>query len=84
MNTGNVPLKVIKYFTSDGVKDDETSLWIVNPGERYDMGGGWWRIGDGITPGTETEDLLGTVTIHYYYKGFDPDNQRKMVWAFMW
>ena len=32
----------------------------------------------GIAPGTETEDLLGTVTMHFYYVGFDPDTGEEL------
>ena len=78
VNTGNVPLKLVAHFTSDGVRDYDMDKGALDPGESTGNGWGWWTIQDGITPGTETEDLLGTVTIHYYYKGLDPDTGEEL------
>lgn len=78
VNTGNVPLDVVRHFTSDGVTDYDWDYWVFDPGKSYTSGYGWWTIQDGITPGTETEDLLGTVTIHFYFKGLDPDTGEEL------
>ena len=78
VNTGNVPLKVAAHFTSDGVVDYDRNWGNYDPGESDTAGWGWWTIRDGVTPGTETEDLLGTVTIHYYFMGFDPDTGEEL------
>ena len=78
VNTGNVPLHVVAHFTSEGVRDYDTEKGIFDPGKTYGKGWGWWTIRKGITPGTETEDLLGTVTIHYYFKGLDPDTGEEL------
>ncbi len=77
-NTGNVPLICVTHFTSDGVRDIEGGKQIFEPGKSFSNGFGWQWIKYGITPGTETEDLLGTVTIHYYFKGFDPDTGEEL------
>ena len=78
VNTGNVPLKVVEHFTTDGVADYEGNLWVFAPGKSLTAGWGAKEAQKRITPGTETEDLLGTVTIHYYYKGLDPDTGEEL------
>ena len=78
-NTGNVPLKAVAHFTSDGVREYDVDHYFFKPGDPATGDGwGWFKIQKGITPGTETEDLLGTVTIHYYYKGLDPDTGEEL------
>lgn len=78
INSGNVPLKVVAHFTSEGVTDYDDYDGIYDPGQTDEAGWGWLTIKDGITPGTETEDLLGTVTISYYYKGLDVDTGEEL------
>ena len=78
-NTGNVPLKAVAHFTSDGVVECDYDEFFFKPGGSVtEEGWGWSKIQKGITPGTETEDLLGTVTIHFYYKGLDPDTGEEL------
>ena len=77
-NTGNVPLHVVAHFTSEGVRDYDTDKGLFDPGKTYENGWGWWTIKDGVTPGTETEDLLGTVTISYYYRGLDVETDEEL------
>ena len=73
-NTGNVPLYVKGYYTFEGKEGTVGYYGLLNPGELCD-----WKgiraipVKDYITPGTETDDLLGTVTVSYYYVGLDPD-----------
>ena len=78
-NTGNVPLKAVAHFTSDGVVECDYEEFFFKPGDSVTEDfWGWSKIQKGITPGTETEDLLGTVTIHFYYKGLDPDTGEEL------
>ena len=80
VNTGNVPLVVMAHFTCDGVEDHDSSFKkLYNPGESMrSVWGGSYLIKSCLTPGTETEDLLGTVTFHFYYIGFDPDTGEEL------
>ena len=71
-NSGNVPLEVVCYYTAAGVKDMVVYWARFNPGDAQMAGWGGMPIGDYITPGTETDDLLGVVTISFYYVGYDP------------
>ena len=78
INTGNVPLKLVIHYT-DGVWEyDAERRKIFDPGKSDIDGRGPWKIKYGITPGTETEDLLGTVTIHTYFTGHDPDTGEEL------
>ena len=78
VNTGNVPLKPVIHYT-DGVWEYDTVRdWIFDPGKSTIDGRGPWKLKYGITPGTETEDLLGTVTIHTYVTGYDPDTGEEL------
>ena len=75
VNNGNVPLSVCAFAKIEGVYN-YTYFYMgdFNPGES-DTIGCWGRmpIRDIIIPGTETEELLGTVTVSWYVAGYDPD-----------
>ena len=76
-NTGNVDLKVTLFmdeFLYGKAKTQETNYpGIFTPGFSYKAFGNFTDIGDFITPGTETEELIGTATISYYAIGYDPN-----------
>ena len=78
INSGNVPLKVVAYFKSEGVTEYDHFDGFYDPGDDDFSSWGWWRIEDGVTPGTETEELLGTVTISFYYVGLDVDTDEEL------
>ncbi len=79
VNTGNVPLKVVAHRIPDGVTDLADDRGIYEPGKKSVVGGwGWKEAKLGIIPGTETEDLLGTVTLHYYFTGLDPNTGEEL------
>ncbi len=81
-NTGNVPLKV--YFYRRLAYDSKESLCIkvyepLPSGKSNDTGYGLsdpvYAI---ITPGTETKDLLGTVTLSIWAVGRDPETDEEL------
>ena len=78
VNTGNVPLKVVAHRIPDGVTDLADDRGIYDPGKKKEGSWCWKKAQLGIIPGTETEDLLGTVTIHYYFTGLDPNTGEEL------
>ncbi len=79
VNTGNIPLHVVAHFTAEGVEDYDVDRDMIDPGEadRF-YGWGWVPVREGITPNTETEDLLGTVNISIYYRGLDVNTGKEL------
>ena len=73
INSGNVPLMIVRYHETvvDGVSKSDKGKY--EPGESFSVGTGRWGIGTLVEPGTETEELMGTATISFYYVGYDPD-----------
>ena len=70
-NTGNIPVVVVDYAEWDNGSTDRYCFGLYTaPGDTETE---IWTYGDknGIyfDPGSETDDLLGTVTIHYYAVG---------------
>lgn len=77
-NTGNVTLRVELMYTLDGIEVGYWNLGVFDPGKSCIDGFGLGRLERGIAPGTETEDLLGTVTTHNCLVGFDPDTGEEL------
>lgn len=78
INSGNVPLKVVAHFKSEGVTEYDDFDGYYDPGDEDSAGWGWLRIENGVIPGTETDDLLGIVTISFYYMGLDVDTDEEL------
>ena len=73
-NTGNVPLQAVAYMSWGNGRTDNRLQYpkLLAPGETYTQAGGYGSdpITYFMTPGTETEELLGTTTVNYYYVGY--------------
>ena len=79
-NTGNVPLKVVAYASFG---DGESDTWsFFEPLGPADSQHDFWNSDryspvslstKHLTPGTETDEFYGTVTVHYYAAGYDPE-----------
>ena len=81
INNGNIPLKVGGYkILGDGFipSTDPWPLLILDPGEYWERGFGPRPLSNHITPGTETDDLLGTVTITIWAVGYDPETGEQL------
>ncbi|MBR5257770.1 MAG: hypothetical protein IKV51_02350, partial [Clostridia bacterium] len=74
INKGNVPLYVVTYATfGDGLTELSVRC-LHKPGESESLDAyGSNPATEHLTPGTQTEDLLGTVTVSFYAVGYDPD-----------
>ncbi|MBR6498816.1 MAG: hypothetical protein IKT23_03910, partial [Clostridia bacterium] len=74
INKGNVPLYVVTYATfGDGLTELSVRC-LHKPGESESLHAyGSNPATEHLTPGTQTEDLLGTVTVSFYAVGYDPD-----------
>ena len=84
LNAGNVPLKVKTYFsfgngyTSEINYPDGYDLGKQIPGASQMSNWGTWTLSERVTPGTETEELMGTVDITIWAKGFDPETGEEL------
>ncbi|MBR5010293.1 MAG: hypothetical protein IKY06_06590 [Clostridia bacterium] len=72
-NSGNVPLKVISYVTFDNGEHYSRFVGSFTPGESRSDVWGSDPVAKRMTPGTETEDLLGTLTVSFYCVGYAPE-----------
>ncbi|MCR4886656.1 MAG: Cna B-type domain-containing protein, partial [Clostridiales bacterium] len=78
-NTGAVPLDpVLRAEYANGVTYQRTDYPVMEPEETRDDSKGTLPIGDFITPGTDTAELLGTVTLTFWYDGLDPETGEKL------
>lgn len=81
-NTGERPLLVQKY-TQRGNGTEGSYFLSDKPLQPGDWDGGGSGVGRGtiperITPGTETEELLGTVDMTYWFIGYDPETMEQL------
>ena len=75
INTGNVPLHVLRYYTAEGASTGSSYIDFsadTPRGKSWEQAIGRNNLGTAIKPGTETADLLGTVNVSFYYVGYDP------------
>ena len=79
INSGNVPLKIVDCVTyGDGFEESRT-IATFSPGDcsiLFDWGS--YPVTTHMTPGTETEDLLGTTTINIFAIGCDPETGEEL------
>lgn len=74
MNTGNVELTV--ELAADGV--DEELKFTLTPGDWFFGPCTISDLGSHVAPGTETEELMGSVPLVYRYIGYDKDTGEKL------
>lgn len=74
MNTGNVVLTV--ELAADSV--DEELKFTLTPGDWFFGPCTLSDLGSHVAPGTETEELMGTVPLVYRYIGYDKDTGEKL------
>ncbi len=77
INSGNVMLDVYQSY-KDILGEEINYVGLFAPGKFEEMSTGRWDIGEIVTPGTGTEELLGTTTISCYYIGCDPDTGEEL------
>jgi hypothetical protein len=79
INSGNVPLIIDRYVIKDIGTIISEGVVAHEPGyksSQYDTG--YKPVKNHITPGTETEDLLGTATRSVYAIGRDPETGEEL------
>ena len=78
INSGNVPLIIDLYKIRDIGTTISKGVVAREPGFKTQCDLGYKPVKNHITPGTETEDLLGTATISVYAIGRDPETGEEL------
>ena len=78
INSGNVPLIIDLYKIRDIGTTISKGVVAHEPGFKTQCDLGYKPVKNHITPGTETEDLLGTATISVYAIGRDPETGEEL------
>ena len=83
-NAGNVTLDLVYYAEfADGTKDSRGKASVGEfadfvPGKDAHPGFGYGAVSGHVTPGTETEELLGTVSVTVWVAGCDPETGKEL------
>ncbi len=72
-NTGDVPLKVIQYFDYGDGWNGKKDYSTLSPSASVQEMNYTPVLKEFLTPGTETDELFGTVTVSLYCAGYDPE-----------
>ena len=79
VNTGNVPLRIVLFAYSGIGFSAEFEEGILYPGEEdFDKVYFTPPLSECLTPGTETEDLMGTADLYLYCVGYDPETGEEL------